>query len=88
MMDDETVLAAARSDPTGLMRALERTTIDEVQASSCRRSSSTDFLIAQRKVRGGRFPLNGVSHYIPGSDDGLERYILQEGTHVRKIEMD
>jgi len=31
MMDDETVLAPARSDPTGLMRALERTTIDEVQ---------------------------------------------------------
>jgi hypothetical protein len=30
IMDDETVLAAPRSDPTGLMRALERTTIDEV----------------------------------------------------------
>src|ERR1700728_2231856 len=30
-MDDDTVLAAARSDPTGLMRSLHRTTIDEVQ---------------------------------------------------------
>jgi len=29
-MDDDTVLAAARSDPTGLVRALDRTTIDEV----------------------------------------------------------
>ena len=27
----DTVLAAARSDPTGLVRALDRTTIDEVQ---------------------------------------------------------
>ena len=30
-MNDDTVLAAARSDPTGLVRALDRTTIDEVQ---------------------------------------------------------
>ena len=30
-MDDDTVLAAARSDPTGLMGALDRTTDDEVQ---------------------------------------------------------
>jgi predicted AAA+ superfamily ATPase len=30
-MDDDTVLAAARNNPTGLMRALHRTTIDEVQ---------------------------------------------------------
>jgi hypothetical protein len=30
-MDDDTVLAAARSDPTGLVRALDRTTSDEVQ---------------------------------------------------------
>jgi uncharacterized protein len=30
-MDDDTVLAAARSDPTGLVRALDRTTMDEVQ---------------------------------------------------------
>jgi hypothetical protein len=28
-MDDDTVLAAARSDPIGLVRALDRTTIDE-----------------------------------------------------------
>ena len=30
-MDDDTVLAAAHNNPTGLMRALHRTTIDEVQ---------------------------------------------------------
>ena len=30
-MDDDTVLAAARSDPTGLVRALDRTTMDETQ---------------------------------------------------------
>jgi predicted AAA+ superfamily ATPase len=30
-MDDDMVLAAARSDPTGLGRALDRTTINEVQ---------------------------------------------------------
>jgi uncharacterized protein len=30
-MDDDTVLAAARSDPPGLVRALDRTTMDEVQ---------------------------------------------------------
>lgn len=30
-MDDDTVLAAARSDPTGLVRDLDRATIDEVQ---------------------------------------------------------
>jgi uncharacterized protein len=30
-LDDDTVLAAASSDPTGLVRALDRTTIDEVQ---------------------------------------------------------
>lgn len=29
--DDDTVLAAARSDPTGLVGALDRTTIDEVK---------------------------------------------------------
>jgi hypothetical protein len=29
--NDDTMVAAARSDPNGLMRALDRTTIDEVQ---------------------------------------------------------
>jgi uncharacterized protein len=29
-MDDDTVLAAAHNNPTGLMRAFHRTTIDEV----------------------------------------------------------
>src|SRR5579862_55031 len=39
-MDDDTVLAAARSDPTGLERALDRTTIDEVQRSEGTRLNS------------------------------------------------
>jgi hypothetical protein len=30
-LDDDTMLAAARGDPTGLVRTLDRTTIDEVQ---------------------------------------------------------
>jgi len=30
-MDDDTVLASARSDPTGLVRDFDRTTIDEIQ---------------------------------------------------------
>jgi hypothetical protein len=30
-LDADTLLAAARSDPTGFVRALDRTTIDEVQ---------------------------------------------------------
>jgi predicted AAA+ superfamily ATPase len=30
-LDDDTVLAAARDDPTGLVRALDRTSVDEVQ---------------------------------------------------------
>ena len=30
-MDDDTILAAARSDPAGLLRALDKATIDEVQ---------------------------------------------------------
>ena len=56
-MDDDTVLAAARSDPTGLVRALDRTTIDEVQRVP-------DLLRAIKKSvdddrRAGRFLLTG-----------------------------
>src|SRR5438045_4246990 len=56
-MDDDTVLAGARSDPTGLVRALDRTTIDEVQRVP-------DLLRAIKKSvdddrRAGRFLLTG-----------------------------
>jgi predicted AAA+ superfamily ATPase len=56
-MDDDMVLAAARSDPTGLVRALDRTTIDEVQRVP-------DLLRAIKKSvdddrRAGRFLLTG-----------------------------
>ena len=60
-MDDDTVLAAARSDPTGLVRALDRTTIDEVQRvpdllRAIKRSVDED-------RRAGRFLIDGLSQY-------------------------
>jgi uncharacterized protein len=56
-MDDDTTLAAARSDPTGMVRALDRATIDEVQRAP-------DLLRAIKKSvdedrRAGRFLLTG-----------------------------
>jgi predicted AAA+ superfamily ATPase len=67
-MDDDTVLAAARSDPTGLVRALDRTTIDEVQRVP-------DLLRAIKKSvdddrRASRFLVDGLSQY-PDSASGL-----------------
>jgi uncharacterized protein len=61
-MDDDTVLAAARSDPTGLVRALDRTTIDEVQRVP-------DLLRAIKKAvdddrRAGRFLLTGSANIL------------------------
>jgi predicted AAA+ superfamily ATPase len=61
-MDDDTVLAAARSDPTGLVRALDRTTIDEVQRVP-------DLLRAIKKSvdddrRAGRFLLTGSANIL------------------------
>src|ERR1700677_1856424 len=61
-MDDDTVLAAARSDPTGLVRALDRTTIDEVQRVP-------DLLRAIKKSvdddrRPGRFLLTGSANIL------------------------
>ena len=61
-MDDDTVLAAARSDPTGLVRALDRTTIDEVQRAP-------DLLRAIKKSvdddrRAGRFLLTGSANIL------------------------
>jgi uncharacterized protein len=61
-MDDDTVLAAARNDPTGLVRALDRTTIDEVQRVP-------DLLRAIKKAvdddrRAGRFLLTGSANIL------------------------
>jgi hypothetical protein len=61
-MDDDTVLAAARSDPTGFVRALDRTTIDEAQRVP-------DLLRAIKKSvdddrRAGRFLLTGSANIL------------------------
>jgi hypothetical protein len=61
-MDDDTVLAAACSDPTGLVRALDRATIDEVQRVP-------DLLRAIKKSvdddrRAGRFLLTGSANIL------------------------
>jgi predicted AAA+ superfamily ATPase len=61
-MDDDTVLAAARSDPAGLVRALDRTTIDKVQRVP-------DLLRAIKKSvddnrRPGRFLLTGSANIL------------------------
>ena len=61
-LDDDTLLAAARSDPTGLVRGLDRTTIDEVQRVP-------DLLRAIKKSvdddrRAGRFLLTGSANIL------------------------
>jgi hypothetical protein len=61
-MDDDTALAAARSDPAGLVRGLDRATIDEVQRVP-------DLLRAiKRSVdgdrRAGRFLLTGSANIL------------------------
>src|SRR5215469_13082447 len=61
-MDDDTVLAAARSDPTQLVRDLDQSTIDEVQRAP-------DLLRAiKRSVdedrRAGRFLLTGSANIL------------------------
>jgi len=61
-MDDDTILASARSDPTGLVRDLDRTTIDEIQRAP-------DLLRAiKRSVdedrRPGRFLLTGSANIL------------------------
>jgi predicted AAA+ superfamily ATPase len=61
-MDDDTVMAAARSDPTGFVRALDRTTIDEAQRVP-------DLLRAIKKSvdddrRAGRFLLTGSANIL------------------------
>jgi len=61
-MDDATTLAAARSDPTGLVRRLDRATIDEIQRAP-------DLLRAIKKSvdedrRAGRFLLTGSANIL------------------------
>ncbi|MDR3793585.1 MAG: ATP-binding protein [Terracidiphilus sp.] len=61
-LDDDTVLAAARSDPAGLLRGLNKCTIDEVQRAP-------DLLRAIKKTvdedrRPGRFLLTGSSNLL------------------------
>jgi uncharacterized protein len=61
-MDDDTLLAAARSDPTGLVRDFDRITIDEVQRAP-------DLLRAiKRSVeenrQAGRFLLTGSANIL------------------------
>ena len=70
-MDDDTALAAARGDPTGLVRGLDRTTIDEVQRVP-------DLLRAIKKSvdedrRPGRFLLTGSANILtlPQVSDSL-----------------
>lgn len=61
-MDDDTLLAAARNDPTGLVRALDRTTIDEIQRApgllrAIKKSVDDD-------RRAGRFLLTGSANIL------------------------
>ena len=79
-MDDDTVLAAARSDPTGLVRALDRTTIDEVQRVP-------DLLRAIKKSvdddrRAGRFLLTGSANILTLPQQGLPPAVLANRWHA------
>jgi len=61
-LDDQTVLAAARSDPAGLIRGLDRAIIDEIQRAP-------DLLLAIKKTvdedyRPGRFLLTGSANVL------------------------
>ena len=61
-MDDDTILASARSDPAGLVRGFSRSTIDEVQRAP-------DLLRAIKKSvdedrRAGRFLLTGSANLM------------------------
>ena len=69
LQEDDTVLAAARSDPTGLMRGLNGTTIDAAQ----RIPDLSSVIKGQSMIAGRLVSVAGLSHYILGSDDGLER---------------
>jgi hypothetical protein len=61
-LDDQTVLAAAQSDPAGFIRGLNRATIDEIQRAP-------DLLLAIKKTvdddyRPGRFLLTGSANVL------------------------
>lgn len=61
-LDDQTVLAAAQSDPAGFIRGLDRTIIDEIQRAP-------DLLLAIKKTvdedyRPGRFLLTGSANVL------------------------
>lgn len=61
-LDDQTVLAAAQSDPAGFIRGLDQATIDEVQRAP-------DLLLAIKKTidedyRPGRFLLTGSANVL------------------------
>lgn len=61
-LDDRTALDAARSDPTGFIRSLDRVTIDEIQRVP-------DLLLAIKKTvdddyRPGRFLLTGSANVL------------------------
>lgn len=61
-LDDRTALAAARSDPAGFIRGLDRVTIDEIQRAP-------DLLLAIKKTvdedsRPGRFLLTGSANVL------------------------
>jgi predicted AAA+ superfamily ATPase len=61
-LDDQTVLAAAQSDPIGFIRGLEDATIDEIQRAP-------DLLLAIKKTidedyRPGRFLLTGSANVL------------------------
>lgn len=61
-LDDQTVLEAAQSDPTGFVRGLDRATIDEIQRAP-------DLLLAIKKTvdedyRPGRFLLTGSANVL------------------------
>ena len=70
-LDDPTILAGARADPTGLVRSLDRAIIDEVQRSP-------ELLLAikesvDRDTRPGRFLLTGSANLmtLPDVADSL-----------------
>ncbi len=61
-LDDQTVLAAAQSDPTGFIRGLDQAIIDEIQRAP-------DLLLAIKKTidedkRPGRFLLTGSANVL------------------------
>ena len=61
-LDDQTVLAAAQSDPAGFIRGLDRAIIDEIQRAP-------DLLLAVKKTvdedyRPGRFLLTGSANVL------------------------